>query len=155
MDERIARIHLIAWANSVGVNPCDIIAAGKEDGDHVIFPNFGFKELIKKHSKKHTLEKSDVRATPPIPSPPDLTVTELATNFAAAMGKWAGSGFKLASEDIYNARAAACAFCEHWDSSARLGLGKCGAPGCGCTKFKRWLLTERCPLKKWPDENAK
>jgi hypothetical protein len=72
------------------------------------------------------------------------TMLELATNFAGAMDRWARAGFPTVTAEVYAARAAACAACELWDGSARLGLGKCTAPGCGCTYFKRFLATEIC-----------
>jgi len=93
---------------------------------------------------------------PPAPAviinepPADPTPAELATNFAAAMHRWASSGFSTVSSELYAGRAAVCAGCDQWDASARFGLGKCNAPGCGCTRFKQWLATERCPLGKWP-----
>lgn len=80
---------------------------------------------------------------------PEPTLAELASNFSGAMERWASAGFKTVTPEVYEARGAICATCEFWDGSARFGLGKCKAPGCGCTKFKRWLATEKCPLKKW------
>jgi hypothetical protein len=81
--------------------------------------------------------------------PPEPTASELAANFAGAMARWSSAGFAIVDERTYAARAAICEACPHWDARARLGLGKCCAPGCGCTKFKRWLATEKCPLGKW------
>lgn len=92
---------------------------------------------------------SPPRATSPEPLP-EPTINSLVINFMAATAKWASSGFKVVDVATYSARAAACAGCEHWDATARLGLGHCKAPGCGCTKLKRWLATEHCPLHKWP-----
>lgn len=81
----------------------------------------------------------------PPPAPPkDPTVTELAENFTAAMERWASAGFKTVTREEYDARAAACDACPYWDPNGWFGLGKCKAPGCGCTKFKRWLATEQC-----------
>ncbi len=83
--------------------------------------------------------------------PPEITeptLTELTANFASAMTRWASAGFQTVTKEQYDARAAICSSCEFWDATARLGLGKCKA--CGCTKFKRWLATERCPKQKWP-----
>ena len=77
------------------------------------------------------------------------TITELASSFATALGKWASLGFPIAGKASYEARCLACSKCEHWSDDARLGLGKCSAPGCGCTRLKRWLATEKCPLGKW------
>jgi hypothetical protein len=89
---------------------------------------------------------SQTRALPA----PEPTLAELAANFTGAMDRWATAGFPTVSAETYATRSAACEACEHWDGSARLGLGKCNAPGCGCTKLKRWLSTERCPLQRWP-----
>lgn len=66
------------------------------------------------------------------------------------MARWSAAGFATVSGETYAARASACEACPMWDGAARLGLGKCNAPGCGCTKLKRWLATEKCPLCKWP-----
>jgi len=77
-------------------------------------------------------------------------LADLATNFTGAVARWAGQGFPTVPAEQYAARAAVCEACEFWDGTARLGLGKCNAPGCGCTKLKRWLTTEKCPLGKWP-----
>jgi hypothetical protein len=85
------------------------------------------------------------------PAPAEPTLAELAANFTSAVARWIGAGAPVVAEATYHARAAACAACSLWDASARAGLGKCQAPGCGCTKLKRWLATERCPLGKWPE----
>jgi hypothetical protein len=84
------------------------------------------------------------------------TLVELANNFRAAMARWAAAGVPLVDQAGYDARAAACGACVHpdgrpmFDTKARFGLGKCRAPGCGCTSLKRWLATETCVLGKWP-----
>lgn len=77
----------------------------------------------------------------PLPEP---TPVEMAGNFAVAVSRWVAAGAPVVSAEVYAARAAACGGCELWDGAARLGLGKCRAPGCGCTSLKRWLATERC-----------
>lgn len=85
--------------------------------------------------------------------PPEPTVAELAENFVGAMERWTAAGFPTVSADDYAQREVACEVCELWDGSARFGLGKCNAPGCGCTKFKRWLKTEQCKHpagSRWP-----
>jgi hypothetical protein len=74
---------------------------------------------------------------------------EMAVNLSSAMRRWAASGLKTVSEQEYEARSAVCSACAFWDASARMGLGKCNAPGCGCTKLKLWLATEKCPIGKW------
>lgn len=84
------------------------------------------------------------------PHPPEPSAAELAGNFAGALTRWAVEGFQIVLREQYDARAAVCNSCELWDGSARMGLGICKSPKCGCTSFKRWLSTERCPLAKWP-----
>jgi hypothetical protein len=96
---------------------------------------------------------------PPLPEEP--TRIEMAANFSVAMGRWAAAGFPTVSAEEYALRNMACEHsgpegtaCEYWDGDARWGLGKCKAPGCGCTRFKRWLATERCRHPKgsrWPE----
>lgn len=83
------------------------------------------------------------------PASDEPTVADLATNFAGATLRWLAEGAPVVSEASYTLRAAACSGCEMWDENARFGLGRCNAPGCGCTKLKRWLATEKCPLGKW------
>lgn len=81
------------------------------------------------------------------------TTLELAANFAGAVGRWSAAGFPVVSAEVCASRADACDGCELWDAKARLGLGKCRAPGCGCTSLKRWLASERCPHPggpRWP-----
>jgi hypothetical protein len=85
--------------------------------------------------------------------PEEPTLLELAANFAGAMERWVKSGFKTVTAEEYIARKEACDTCELWDGSARLSLGKCKAPSCGCTKFKRFLRSEICRHPKgsrWP-----
>lgn len=96
-------------------------------------------------------------AIPVPPAPPtagvilaEPTVAELAGNFVSAMERWVAAGVPVVSRELYAARAATCDACSLWDGAARFGLGKCKAPGCGCTGFKRWLATEKCTLGKWP-----
>ena len=83
--------------------------------------------------------------------PKEPTLVEMAENFAHAVAAWSAIGFKTVSPEVYSERAAICDACQFWDGSARLGLGKCKAPKCGCSKLKRWLASEQCPLSppKW------
>ena len=98
------------------------------------------------------------------PLPPEPTPIELATNFAGAMARWAAAGFPTVTEATYQARSVQCEgagghpACQFWDPTGWLGLGKCKAPKCGCTRFKRWLATERCrhPAgSRWPNLSEK
>jgi hypothetical protein len=77
------------------------------------------------------------------------TIANLAANFAGAMTNWSKAGFAVVDEPTYKARDAICSACQYWQPAARLGMGKCNAPGCGCTKLKRWIATEKCPQGKW------
>jgi hypothetical protein len=89
---------------------------------------------------------SVVHRTPAVSEP---TLSELAANFSGAIMRWVKAGAPVSSQEVYGERSAVCDACQYWDGTARLGLGKCSAPGCGCTSMKRWLQTERCPLGKW------
>lgn len=88
-----------------------------------------------------------------VPPLEDPDAIELATNIGLAGVRWAAAGFPVVTQPVYDARSAACTPCPYWDGAARFGLGKCKAPGCGCTKFKRWLATEQCKHpggSRWP-----
>ena len=90
---------------------------------------------------------------PPRIEPLEPTLAEMAGNFTVAVSGWIAAGAPVVSEAVYQARSAACGACELWDPDARFGLGKCKAPGCGCTKLKRWLATARCTHpdgSRWP-----
>jgi len=97
--------------------------------------------------------KAERRASRPAPVRIEPTVADMATN--AGYAAWRATQALLRGDallvgaDIYAARSDACNACEYWDASARLGLGKCKHKKCGCTKFKRWMATEKCPLGKW------
>jgi hypothetical protein len=74
------------------------------------------------------------------------TPAEMAANAARSGARWMAAGLPIVSRSIYRVRLTLCRACPHWSDGARLGLGKCNAPGCGCTKLKLRLATERCPL---------
>lgn len=93
----------------------------------------------------------DCPDTPAIPTYiVEPTVGQMAENFVGAVSQWSKAGFPVVSEEVWRARAAVCEGCEYWDGAARFGLGKCRHKKCGCTRFKRFLATEKCPLGKWP-----
>lgn len=115
---------------------------------YLIPENGRFVEVTREAFEAHQAAQAVVTGVTVAPVV-DPTVAELATNFAEALARWTLAGAPIVSAETYAARAAACETCEHWSSTARFGLGKCSAPGCGCTSLKRWLATEQCPLSKW------
>lgn len=104
----------------------------------------------------HPPRPRTIEATPspkPIakkPKIPEPTLAELAGNFTHAIAAWTMAGFPTVSASDYTTRAAICAPCQYWQPTARAGLGKCAHKGCGCTKLKRYLASEKCPLNLWP-----
>ena len=118
----------------------DVLAVGSVEGETVTLDLAAYQILATKY-----------RGTSAAPRPQEPTAAELAANFSSALARWSAAGFPVVSREIYDDRAAICAPCEFWDGAARLGLGKCTHKKCGCTKMKRWLATEKCPLGKWSD----
>jgi len=59
-----------------------------------------------------------------------------------------GQRVKVQKEEL-DYRLSVCRGCHLWDEGGNVGLGKCNHPGCGCTKLKHGLATEKCPLFKW------
>jgi hypothetical protein len=86
------------------------------------------------------------------PSPERASLPKKARRLGAALVRWTRGGWALAERRARAGRRAACLACPYWRSGGNLGMGECTAPGCGCSRFKRWLATERCPLGKWPGE---
>ncbi len=75
------------------------------------------------------------------------TTFQMAKNLASSAVRWAQSGFALADTETLENRKTICNACEHWESEANLGLGKCQK--CGCTSVKLRLASETCPIDKW------
>jgi hypothetical protein len=68
------------------------------------------------------------------------TLADMAVHFTKAMAKWAKSGFKTVSKEIYLKRRQICYQCQP--------SGWC--PHCGCNLWaKAALATEKCPENKW------
>ena len=82
-----------------------------------------------------------------LPKPP--TIKQMSKNFAKATAKWIKSGFETVTQSEFDKRLEICRSCTFWDEKARLGMGKCNHEGCGCSKGKLWLKTEKCPIQKW------
>lgn len=92
---------------------------------------------------------------PPLEPLPPPTLADMADHLGGALVKWAARGFPIAPREERLARLRMCEGgpgqprCQHWKPAARLGLGKCNHPSCGCTRAKTFLATEKCPIKKW------
>jgi hypothetical protein len=65
-----------------------------------------------------------------------------------ALKNWMDRGFKLTTPEQLAERQAICQSCPHWQGSAVMGVGACGA--CGCTGLKQYSVAENCPADKWP-----
>jgi hypothetical protein len=94
-------------------------------------------------------------AVPPGPAIPRLVsenppILTKAKRLAQALRQWNREGREITTKSVRAERTAVCGLCPHWRPKANLGLGLCDAPGCGCTRAKVWLKSEKCPLKKWP-----
>ena len=81
-------------------------------------------------------------------SPPIITKVH---RLADELGRWRAAGMPVAARAVRIARRSICeAPCKYWSAHGNLGMGECRAPGCGCTRAKRWLATAECPLGLWP-----
>ena len=89
---------------------------------------------------------------PPIsgpPLPPEPGIMQEAANLASALAAWATAGFPVADAARVAQIKEVCEACPLWDGGARGGLGKCKSFKCGCTRFKWWIKTSKCPEGKW------
>lgn len=68
--------------------------------------------------------------------------------------RWIRGGLGIASRAARLERRLICESCPMWRPAGNAGFGECSDPRCGCTKFKRWLSTERCPQGKWPEAGS-
>lgn len=114
----------------------DVISHGRINGEYIEFDDDDYKLLVKKYNSESWI----------ISEP---KITDLLNNFSNAVSRWAASGFAISREEEFNSRYKICSNCEFWDAKARFELGKCNHKKCGCTKFKLWLKTEKCPIDKW------
>lgn len=80
-------------------------------------------------------------------SPPPMTKAKRATK---ELWLWARQGAPIAPRERRKARQAACDACPFYKATGNLGFGECGAPGCGCSRVKTWLLTAKCPHPEGP-----
>jgi hypothetical protein len=75
------------------------------------------------------------------------TKAELLIRFGRALIGFARTGFKTVSAEQLGERRDICLACPLWKGESVLGIGKCGA--CGCTGFKLYAASEKCPQGKW------
>ena len=75
------------------------------------------------------------------------TKAELLMRFGKALLNFAGSGFKTVTAEQLSERREICLACPFWEGESVMGIGKCGA--CGCSGFKMYAATEKCPKGKW------
>jgi len=116
----------------------DVLSRANIEGEFIELTESDYRALAEKY-----------RGTSAPKLPQEPTAIELAANFSSAVSKWIKAGFPVVPKEQFDARSAVCASCEFWDNQARMGLGKCTHKRCGCTKMKRWIATERCPIGKW------
>ena len=111
----------------------DVMSYGKVNGEYLELSDDDYALLSAKYSAD-------------IPPP---KISDLVTNFSTAITKWVSAGFPTLDENEFTDRYKICSSCKFWDESARFNLGKCKHTKCGCTKFKIWMRTEKCPIGKW------
>lgn len=88
------------------------------------------------------------KGIPPIATPGGrLSLTQMITNTAQELAKWARAGFPVTTEEEVQKRAQICQACEFWDPYAYGRLGKCKK--CQCSGAKHMLKTSRCPIGLW------
>lgn len=154
---RFIKVHISDIQKAAKSRPpgylAEVMAAGTLMDRFLVFPAGVYDALRTKYSPGQGVRirgvDGQVHATPDAPLP-EPSALDLTLNFSRAVARWTAAGFPTVSEEVYRQRAAACATCDFWDPDARLGLGKCKHPRCGCTKAKRWLATETCPDGRWP-----
>jgi hypothetical protein len=88
------------------------------------------------------LTEDEIKASEP-------NLAEMAINASKSLIISAASGFATVTDEQANERREICLSCQFWSPEGNLGLGKCRAPGCGCTYIKWKLATEKCPKGKW------
>jgi hypothetical protein len=89
----------------------------------------------------------------PAPAPAKVSLLTKVRRLGVALKRWQAAGRPVVSRETARERAAICQGCEYWRAGGNFGLGECRAPGCGCTRLKIWLATEKCPHPagaKWP-----
>ena len=76
-----------------------------------------------------------------------MTLFEMAKNFAASVAEWVDRGAPVVTEEQFQQRVETCHTCEFFDAEAFGGKGRCQK--CGCSSYKLFLATAKCPIDKW------
>jgi len=76
-----------------------------------------------------------------------MTLLDMAKNFAREVKVWVKQGAPVVPQAEFEKRAHQCAACEFFDADAFMGRGKCNK--CGCSSFKLFLSTSKCPDGRW------
>ena len=76
-----------------------------------------------------------------------MTLLEMASNFASSVAEWTKAGAPVVTKEQFKARADICNSCEFFDPKAFGGRGRCTK--CGCSTYKLFLATSKCPADKW------
>ena len=76
-----------------------------------------------------------------------MSLMDMALNFSREISIWVKNGAPVVSEEEFTKRASICIGCEFYDEKAFGGKGKCLK--CGCSTFKLFLSTSKCPIDKW------
>lgn len=102
--------------------------------------------------------KDDVTETPWMDGNPKNILTSLlgppsvkaiVGNLFSALAREFKGGFKVVAKNIFESRLTTCRSCPYWEDDARMGLGKCNHPKCGCTRLKLHLASQSCPQNLW------
>ena len=76
-----------------------------------------------------------------------MTILDMAKDFTRTVAKWVKKGVPVVPQPVFEERAKQCADCEFFDADAFGGRGRCKK--CGCSTFKLFLATTKCPIDKW------
>jgi hypothetical protein len=116
----------------------EILRVGRRDGDVVHLRPDQFARIRVQFEPRETRLKRG-RDAPTWPA---------AIKNAAREGtKWLLAGAPVPASDILHGRSEICAVCPQWNPKAWLGTGGCRK--CRCSRFKLFMETSKCPLKKW------
>lgn len=86
---------------------------------------------------------------PKLPEPEYASLGTKSLRLAAALLHAAASGDTGRGEEDRARIEAICQSCRYFWADGNFGLGQCTAPGCGCSRFKWWLKSQKCPLEYW------